>query len=261
MNDFPKNVSKSDRKYVNILGVRVDSSELVELLAKIAQKMSSEAKFYIVTPNPEIILKAQDDPKLLSILNSADFSIPDGVGLKFAVPSLSVVHGRELMANLCKMANEKKWKVFLLGGSDGVAELAANKLKIKNLKLKIDYATGPMLDNEANPISEVDVKIQSDILDKIGIIQPDILFVGFGAPKQEKWIYKNLSKLKAKCIMTVGGGIDYIAGVAKLPPAWMEKAGLEWLWRLINEPWRFARIISAIIIFPLKVLKSRLNGY
>ncbi len=97
-----------------------------------------------------------------------------------------------------------------------------------------------------------------DCLKKINAARPDLLFVGFGMPKQEKWIYKNVKKLDAKGIMTVGGTFDYVFGKARLPPQWLEKPGLEWLWRLLHEPKRGSRILNAVIIFPLKVLCSKL---
>ncbi|OGM77171.1 hypothetical protein A2210_00670 [Candidatus Woesebacteria bacterium RIFOXYA1_FULL_40_18] len=256
MEKFPQKASISGRKYVTILGVRVDGTELAEVLSKIVQKIDSEAKFYIVTPNPEIILKAQNDKKLREALNSADFSIADGFGLKIAEPSLPIVRGRELMGNLCKMAKDANWKVFFLGGTKDANARAIKNAKLFYNSINIKGEAGPTLDPDGEPISEVDTKIQFDVLDKIGIIQPDILFVGFGCPKQEKWVYRNFKKLNAKCIMVVGGAIDYLAGVAKLPPAWMESLGLEWLWRLFNEPERFGRIINAVVLFPLLVLIS-----
>ena len=95
------------------------------------------------------------------------------------------------------------------------------------------------------------------MIQKINEIKPDLLFVGFGMPKQEKWIDKNVEKLDVKGIMAVGGTFDYVFGKARLPPEWLEKLGLEWLWRLLHEPKRAPRILNAVIIFPLKILSSK----
>lgn len=260
MEEFSQKGAKSNRKYVNILGVRVDSTSEGEVLAKITQKIASKAKFYVVTPNPEIIVRAQKDSELREILNKADLALPDGSGLKIAEPNLTIVRGRDVFVSLLKEASMRKWKVFLLGGTRDANQRAIKKAKLFYNSINIKGEAGATIDLKGEPVSEVDIRIQSDVLDKISIIQPDILFVGLGAPKQEKWIYKNFEKLEARCIMAVGGAIDYLAGTAKLPPVWMKKLGLEWLWRLLNEPWRFTRIISAVVIFPLKVIKSKLTG-
>jgi N-acetylglucosaminyldiphosphoundecaprenol N-acetyl-beta-D-mannosaminyltransferase len=141
--------------------------------------------------------------------------------------------------------------MFFLGGLDNEAELTAKKLKA-------NYSSGPKLDNNAEPISEVDRKSQIDVITKINSFGPQLLFVGFGNPKQEIWINKNLSKLNIGGAMALGGTFRYMSGHSPLPPKWMDQMGLEWLWRLFTEPFRFTRIWNAVIIFPLRVLMSKL---
>jgi N-acetylglucosaminyldiphosphoundecaprenol N-acetyl-beta-D-mannosaminyltransferase len=254
------------QKYVNILGVNLISTHISQVIRSVSRfisyktsKTNSEAKFCIFTPNPEIVLRASERPILREILNSADFSVPDGVGLKYASKflygkSLNIIPGRVLFERLIQKASESNWKVFLLGGMGKEAELAAKKLVSKYPSLKIASFRGPTLDLNGEAVSKNDKKLQKKAVLRINRFAPDILFVAFGNPKQEFWIYKNLPNLKVRGVMAVGGAFRYVAGYSKLPPLWMEKYGFEWLWRLVAEPKRFWRIFNAIIVFPLKVL-------
>lgn len=253
--DFP--ALKTGRKIGNILGVNVNSTQKNKVLVNIRDLLARKRKFYIVTPNPEIILKAQEDKNLMSALNRATISIPDGVGLKLANPSLKIIKGRDLFMSLISLANKKSWRVFLLGGKGEEAQTTAEKLKLSYKKIKLEYASGPILDNEAKPILESDIVIQNDVVARINNFQPRLLFVAFGAPKQEKWINEWLPKLNIGGAMVVGGTFSYISDTNRIPPKWVERCGLEWLWRLITQPWRIGRIFKAVIIFPLKVFWSK----
>jgi len=231
----------SIRNYVNILGVRLDSTSTSSVLNTIGGFLLSKHKFSVFTLNPEILVMAERDRDLKKVLNLSDINIPDGVGLKIAEPSLIIIKGRELFLELLALARKKNWKVFFVGGKG-----------IKNV------TAGPMLDENAEPISDRDREIEIETIRKVNKFNPDILFVGFGAPKQEKWIHKWLPELEVGGAMAVGGTFDYVFGKAKPPPKWIEKIGLEWLWRVLHEPKRWFRIFNAVIVFPLKVLCSRL---
>jgi len=257
MKKIDKLRSRKDLKQGNIMKIGLNSTSKEGLLAKILGLLSHAQKFYIVTPNPEIILLAQKDRKLMQILNNADLAIPDGVGLKLANRSLKIIKGREIFMSLMSLANKKSWKIFLLGGLGKEAEISKQKLEISYKKIRLQAFTGPKLNEQAEPISEDDRTIQYDTIKRINEFAPKILFVGFGAPKQEKWIYKWLPKLNVGGAMTVGGTFSYLAGHRRLPPKWVEKAGLEWLWRLLTEPQRLGRIFRAVIVFPIKVLIAK----
>ena len=254
-----------DQKHATILGIRIDSTSKDRLLSWINSKITSRDKFYIVTPNPEIVLQAQKDKKLAKILNSSDLAIPDGVGIAWAAkllgqkPPFSVLKGREVFFDLIKLAAEKNWRVFLFGGEGD--EAYKSKVRIKkifnNLEIKVD--AGPKLDKNAEPVSEVDTKIEIDAIAKINNFSPHILFVALGAPKQEKWIYKWLPKLDIGGAMVVGQAFNYFSGKSKPVPLWIEKNSLEWLWRLITEPWRIKRVFNATVVFPLLVIKHKLS--
>ncbi len=262
-----KNNDKKDQKFGQIMGINVSVTSTKEVLAGVKQKVSHSSKlggrniqFSIVTPNPELVLMAQDNTELKNALNSADFSIPDGVGLKVAIPTLNIVKGRELFIDLIKLADKESWKVFFLGGKDNEAELAAKKLQQIYSNTQILTDKGFNLNQKGEPVSKVDIRLQQDIVDKINKFRPHLLFVAFGNPKQEIWIHNNLSKLNIDGAMTVGGTFRYMAGLSKLPPKWMEKLGLEWIWRLITEPFRFKRTLNAFPIFPLKVFWYKISN-
>lgn len=237
-----KMTTKSARNYVNILGVRLDSTSTSSVLNTIGGFLQSKHKFSVFTPNPEILLEASRDINFKKILNLGDINVPDGVGLKIAAPSLNIIKGRQLFLELVALARKKNRKVFFVGGKG-----------IKNV------TTGPLLNKNGEPISEKDRKIEIELVEKINKFKPDLLFVGFGMPKQEKWISKWLPKLEVGGAMAVGGTFDYVFGKAILPPVWIGKAGLEWLWRALHEPKRVLRILNAVIVFPLKVLFFKLS--
>ena len=259
MKKFIKNVSIKGRTIGQILGINVVGTTLSKVLARVEKNITDNVKFYVVTPNPEIILLAQKDQKLKDAMNGTELAVPDGVGLKLSIPGLNIIKGRELFSELIKLAGRKGWRVFLLGGLNDEAEIASSKLQISNPKLQIQSFRGPKLDDNAKPISEVDRKLQNEAIEKINKFAPQLLFVAFGNPKQEIWVHENYSKLNIGGAMAVGGAFRYVAGQSSLPPKWMAQAGFEWLWRLVTEPGRIARVFNAVIVFPQKVFFSKLK--
>lgn len=278
---------------IKILNVSLDSTSEARVLRSVRGRQN---KFLIVTPNPEIIMQAQKDERLAEIINSADFSLPDGVGLaaahkfmllwnpkfkpfripvlfieglmvglfvlfrpKWLTKNLEIIKGRQLFLELCKLANKKKWKVFFLGGRGKVARKTAENLAESLKSLEMRWTKGPRLNKEAKPVTEKDELKERKAIDKINRFKPNILFVAFGAPKQEKWLAKWLEKLDVGGAMVVGGAFDYMAKKTTLPPVWMEDVGLEWLWRLMSEPKRFKRILKAFPFFPLRVFWGKLK--
>ncbi|MBI4153402.1 WecB/TagA/CpsF family glycosyltransferase [Candidatus Woesebacteria bacterium] len=258
--------------------------------------MARNSKFSIFTPNPEIVLAAEGDKNLKEALKKASLAIPDGVGLSQAARFLSlpapkniilrvltcfiqglwvglatffarewlqealpIIKGRELFMDLIKLSNKKGWRVFFLGGKGEEAKGAGEKLGRSYKRVRIAYAQGPMLNSEAKPVRQKDKDNESYVIEQINEFKPHILFVGFGAPEQEKWLIKWLPSLDIGGGMVVGGTFRYISGQAKLPPGWMEEFGLEWVYRLIREPWRIKRVLTAFPVFPLKVFFYKLN--
>lgn len=219
----------------------------------------SSSKFtgkQVVTPNPEILLEAQKNSKFKEVLNQAELSIPDGTGIilasKFKKEKLKQrVTGVDLMETVCQKIAKENLKVFLLGAAPGVAKKTKEVLENKYPGLAISgtYAGSPKKSEE------------SKICEKINQSEAQLLFVAFGAPKQELWIYRNLKSTKnltnIKVAIGIGGSFDFISGRITRAPKWMQKIGLEWLYRLIKQPSRIKRIFNATIIFPWKFITHK----
>lgn len=260
-----KNTAEYDQEYGNILGINVISTSMGKVLARIKKNLTHNVHFYIVTPNPELVLMAQKNKELRLAMNESEFPIPDGVGLAYASrflykKPLNIIPGRKLFIELVKLADKNKWKIFLLGGESGEAELTAEKIIARYKKVQIDAMQGPKLNKNAEPSGETDKNIEKEAIGRINKFIPDLLFVAFGNPKQEIWIRNNLTHLRIGGAMAVGGTFRYVAGLTALPPSWLSKIGLEWLWRLVTEPKRAKRIINATIIFPWTVIRHKINN-
>ena len=254
---------------MKILGIKIDNLSLNEVLDKVEGFLKDNKQHYIITPNPEFLVKAQKDKEFKEILNNADLSVPDGVGLIFA--SLlsgekikQRITGVDLMEAICQKAAKKNWPVFLFGAVEGVAEKTMDNLRGKYEGLEVFIIN--QLENRSShsdfferfTLKGSDAS-QKNLNCSLLCKSPSILFVALGAPKQEKWINENLKKMpNIKLAIGVGGAFDFISGKVKRAPKCMRLLGLEWLWRLILQPWRINRIFNAIIIFPLLVLKSKL---
>jgi len=243
-------------KYDTLLSVKLSSTTETEVLKILESCLRKDVQLFISTPNPEIVLQAQSDKKLLSSLNKADIAIPDGIGLLWAAKRLNFpyklnrIAGRKLVESIFLLSNRKKYKVFLLGASEKVNNKALKKLNKKFPKIK------------AKGTSDINVDIEgksddNEVVKQINDFKPHILLVALGAPKQEKWVAANLRKLNVGAVMVVGGSLDYFAGTVPMVPTFISSKGLEWLWRLITQPSRFPRIFNAVVRFPLFVITHR----
>lgn len=228
-----------------ILGVKIDDVTLDEAIQKVEGWLSKTGKYYIVTPNPEFLVAAQTDPRFKEILNQADLSIPDGVGLKLGGVRNRVT-GVDLMERLIEEAGKKKLTVGFIGGKDGIAHKAAQYFREKYESRIVYTDNGGVVNKEGEWVEG----------NRKAILKMDLLFVGFGALKQEKWIKVNLNKIPVKIAIGVGGALDYFAGEIPRAPKVLRDLGLEWLFRLIIQPWRIKRQL-ALLKFIWLVLKYK----
>lgn len=226
------------RDTVEVVGVNIDNVTMDEAAEILAEYLDTDIYSMVFTPNSEILLEAVKKRELEEALNSGQLVIPDGIGVVIAsrfygTPVKEKVPGVELVMRLMEAADLRGKSVYILGGKPGVAEEAAIRLKEKFSKLRIAGARDGYFYDED----------EAGIIEEINSSCADILLVALGAPKQEYFIHKHKNDLKVKIAMGVGGSVDVIAGRAKRAPEFYQKAGLEWLYRLMKEPRRIGRIM------------------
>jgi N-acetylglucosaminyldiphosphoundecaprenol N-acetyl-beta-D-mannosaminyltransferase len=236
------------RNFVTILGIPIDDVTLPEAIDRIVGMAGGNDQHHILTPNPEMLVAAQKDPTFCTVLQTSVLNLADGAGLLLAArflgkPLRARVPGVDTVTALC--ARTEIGSVFLLGAAPGVAERAAEVLHRKHPALRIagTYAGSP------GPHDE------DTIVRRVNASQARFLFVAFGAPAQDLWIARNLQRMPGvRVAMGVGGSFDFLAEVRSRAPKVLRAIGMEWLWRLIHEPARFGRIVTAVIVFPFMVL-------
>jgi len=237
-------------KSIAILGVRVSNVDVPESLAIIDGLIESDTPHQLVTVNTEFVMAAQKDAEFKAIINAAALALPDGVGLLWAArflghPLKERVTGVDTVQRVAELAARKGYHLFLLGAAEDVADLCAQRLRNKypNLQIVGTYSGSPAVEEE------------DGIVALVKQAKPDILFVAYGAPQQDNWIARNLERLEVPLAMGVGGAFDFIAGVAVRAPRWMQQLGLEWLYRLYREPWRWRRMLALPRFVGLVILR------
>ena len=239
------------RKMTQILDVPFDALTMAEAVEKVMGFLADGKQHYICTPNPEIVMEAQQDKELMKILREADLVVPDGIGVVWASRYSEIllterVAGYDLTQNIFSRIAGKNETVYFFGGAPGVASNAARQMKKVYPGLKIVGGHNGYFD------AEEEKKIIADIKR----LSPSILLVGLGAPKQEKWIYEHLEEVGAKVAIGVGGSFDVMAGNVKRAPKLFRKLGLEWFYRLITQPTRWRRMMR-LPKFSLTVLRRQ----
>lgn len=245
---------------MEILGVPVDEVTRETALMRIATLFEDGGPHIITTPNPEMVVDAQRDPAFMAALRKSSLAIPDGAGLVIASrfmgePIAERVTGTDMVDDIAGLCAERGLRVYLLGGDDGVAERAAAVLRERHPGLEVAGAEsgGRVLRTDgAHP------EVASEVMDRVRAAAPDVLFVAFGHGTQEKWIASHLASFPGvRIAMGIGGAFDFIVGRSRRAPGLFRMTGLEWLWRLVTEPWRWRRIVKAVFVFPYLVLMRR----
>ena len=236
-----------------IFSVPIEGSSAAEVIAHIE---TSAEPTWIVTANPEILLEAKKNADYADALKSATIRTVDGFGLWLILRLKGIktqrLTGVELAEHLLQYATKNDLSVMFLGGNDGIAIKAAEHTVKAYPDLQIITAQGGNVDELGNEDSH-----GRDTRARIFAFAPDILFVAYGHPKQEMWISRHLKEFPSiKVVVGVGGTFDFWAGTKKRAPMWMRTIGIEWLWRLIQEPQRWKRIWNAVVVFPISALFS-----
>ncbi|KKS91908.1 MAG: Glycosyl transferase, WecB/TagA/CpsF family [Parcubacteria group bacterium GW2011_GWC1_43_12] len=230
-----------------ILGVRINDLPKEEVLQKIEGFLSDGKQHYVVLPYAEFLVKAKEDFEFKEILNRADLCLAEGFGVIFGSRILGQpIKNRIMGVDLVKAITDRfgqKRKIFFFGAKEGAAKKAAENL---GRELNIETLGGFIDDSRA--------------IQKINLSGAEILFVGLGMPKQERWIARNLPQLpRVKIAIGIGGAFDFISGRVERAPKWMQKAGFEWLWRLIIQPWRIRRIYRSVAVFLWLIIGEKIS--
>jgi N-acetylglucosaminyldiphosphoundecaprenol N-acetyl-beta-D-mannosaminyltransferase len=243
-----------------LLGVAVDRVDLEGAIARIDDFVREGVPRQVVTVNPEFVIAARRDRRFRRVLNAADLAVADGVGIVWAANLLGDrlrerVGGVEVVECLAARAARAGHRLYLLGAEEGVAAEAARRLELRHPGLSVagTFAGSPRPQDEAG------------IRERILEAHPDVLLVAFGAPAQEFWIARNLQRLGVPVAIGVGGAFDYLAGRASRAPVWLQRAGLEWLYRLARQPWRWRRMLAlprfaALVLASAALLRLRRLG-
>lgn len=236
-----------------ILGVHIHDVTEDEAVALVDRFVHEGGPHQITTVNPEFVMRARRDGAFRQIINQADLATPDGIGILWAgrllrTPFRGRVTGVELTRRLAGLAARRGYRVFLLGAAPGVAEQTAHCLQSDDPGLAIVGC------HAGSPAPEED----DEIVTLVRGAAPQILLVAYGAPQQDFWLRRNLPRLDVPVGIGVGGTFDYISGRIPRAPAWMRRAGLEWLYRLARQPWRWRRML-VLPAFAWLVLRQALR--
>ncbi len=224
---------------IEILGVRLDDATYDDLLAKVDAFVASRQPHQIVTLNAEMLVAAHKDPAFAQLLNMADLNVADSVGVMVAArllghPLRERVTGSDGIYRLAALCARRGYRPFFLGAAPGVAGVVAQRLAAANPDLEVAGA----LAGSPRPEDE------DEIVRQVRAAAPDLLLVAYGVPAEEAWIARNRSRLGVPVMIGVGGTFDFVAGVTRRAPVWMRRVGLEWLFRLLQEPWRWRRQLA-----------------
>ena len=244
---------------ISVLGVPVDTADHAQTLASIAVAIAESRERtppptrQIVTLNPEILMHARQDATVLHVLAQADLIVADGIGVVWAARVLGTalperITGVDLLEDVAELAAAQGWRLFLLGAAPGVADEAANRLQARCPGLRV---AGTFSGSAA-------AAGDAACIERIRASAPDVVFVAFGAPAQERWIARTRGQLGAAVAIGVGGAFDFVSGRVTRAPRWMRRVGLEWLYRLLRQPWRWRRM-TALPRFAAAVCAARVR--
>jgi exopolysaccharide biosynthesis WecB/TagA/CpsF family protein len=237
------------RQRVDLGGVLIDRVNLGSAINRVRGFLRSGQTNQIVTVNLDFVAISRREPAFRDTLNGADLAVADGMPLVWVSrmadePLPQRLTGVDLVDECCQLAVETDTSIFLLGAAPGVAELAGQRLRERFPGLRIVGVYAP-------PFAPLTEEENERILQTINAARPDFLFVALGAPQQDIWIRANRDRLDVPVCMGVGCVLDLLAGVVSRAPSWMQQAGLEWLFRLLQEP---ARLWRRYIVDDLPVL-------
>ena len=235
------------QKLLNIYVNNINKRDVIDF---VDASIKLHKKIYIVPVNVDMMVKADKDEKLLQIINDADLTLADGkpliwISKLLKKPLVEKVSGSDLAIDLIELSNINHYSLFILGGKEGVAEKAKERIESKYSSIGSISTYSPRFgfENDLNEINKINNMINE--------AKPDILLACFGCPKQEKWVYDNINKYNAKVTLCAGATVDFLAGTVKRAPKWISNIGFEWFYRFLKEP---KRLFKRYFVDDVKIL-------
>jgi len=247
---------------VNILGVAVDPINMDDAINRIENWVETKSSQYVCVTPVHSVMDCQGDESLRKIFNNAGMVTPDGMPVVwicnwFGHKNTNRVYGPDLMLAICDRSQQTGYRHFFYGGAEGVPQAMNQKL----LNQFPEMQTAGMISPPFKTLSEAE---NTAIVDSINATQPDIIWVGLGSPKQERWMAANLHRLNASVIIGVGAAFDFHAGRIRQAPRWMQRSGLEWFFRLAMEPrrlWKRYLVGNSRFVFKFLTQVTGLKAY
>lgn len=239
---------------VDILGIQVSAVNMPEALQRLIQHIDGGHRGYVCVTDVNALLHASEDPELRRIFNTSTLTVPDGVPLVWAGRSAGAdwmerVCGPDLMPALLKVSAEHRWSSYFLGGAPHVAEEMIERFRQSIPDLEVSGWQSP-------PFRELTADEEAAMIQEINDSGAEIVWVGLGAPKQERWMDQYRDRLTASLLVGVGGAFDMHAGRVKRAPRWIQRSGLEWAYRFAQEPGRlWKRYTRNVPVFALSMLR------
>ena len=231
-----------------MLGVRVDCVDMEAALVRIESFVDQGGRHLVATVNPEFVMRAADDREFARVLDSAALCLADGSGVVWAARRQGCslagpVTGVDLIPPLAGLCARRGFRLFLLGAAAGVAEQLADRLRAQNPGLHVAAHAG-----------SPDASADEETLDRLAAERPHVLLVAYGAPRQELWIDRMSDRLSGVAVaIGVGGAFDFLTGRVPRAPVWMRRVGMEWVFRLAQQPWRIRRM-AVLPAYAVRVL-------
>jgi len=241
---------------VDVLGVGVSAIDMPMAVAEISRWVREREKHYVCVTGVHGVMESRRDPSLQLIHNESGLTTPDGMPMVWAgrwagARWMRRVYGPDLMLAVCETAQTEGWKSFFYGGRAGVAERLVERLRGRFPNLAVAGTYAP-------PFRPLSREEDENVIELINAAKPDLVWVGLSTPKQERWMAEHVVRLEAPVLLGVGAAFDIHAGTLPQAPRWMQRTGLEWLYRLVREPRRlWRRYLSNNPRFVLAILRNR----
>ena len=233
-----------------LLNTYINNVTMDETLNEISRLVDVKQKSYVVAINVDVVMKIEKDEYLKKITDEADLTLVDGKPLVWIAkwhkhPVKAKISGSDLVPELCKVAHEKGYSIFIVGGKEGIAEQAKQNIErnLPGIKIVGTYAPPLGFEKDSDELNNINSMISE--------VHPDIVIACFGCPKQEKWIYENYHSYDAYVSVCAGATVDFLAGNVNRAPKWMADHGLEWLYRFTQEP---KRLFKRYFVDDIKII-------